>query len=168
MSYVVRPDLTTCCTGISEEEPEIANIQTLGERLSEELEPIRRRLDEHHAILLEITPEYVEIYNERKPFLSISIIRSVISLMLESRLDVITPKRSRSVKQLGNLIDQTRKHDTGATAEILSDLETMRPIGNDAVHYLRAEETDFISYLRRMARIVEWHVETPPVSITDS
>ena len=155
------------CLGISEEEPEIANIQTLGERLSEELEPIRRRLDEHHAILLDITPEYVEIYRERKPFLSISIIRSVISLMLESRLDVITPKRSRSVKQLGNLIDQTRKHDTGATSEILSDLETMRPIGNDAVHYLRAEEEDFISYLRRMARIVEWHVETPPVAITD-
>ena len=113
-------------------------------------------------MLSQIVPQYTEIYPVRSAWIGMSAIRSVVSLILEARLDKILPNRSRSVKNLSNLVDQIRKNDPEITREILSDLEILRPIGNDATHLLRGTNEDYISSLKRLVRIVEWHVQAPP------
>ena len=136
--------------------------------MGDELSSIRGRLEEHDEILSQIVAHYPDIFSVPAPYLGITLIRTSTEILLAHRLRQILPNPSKGLRSLSNYRDQLRKHDARVEPETLRSIDVVISLGNDAVHSMEATKEDYVSALRRFVAIVDWHLSTPPQSITGS
>ena len=153
--------------GLSEGDSDSQEIRSLEDIIGGELVIIRKRLEEHEAILTQIIVHYDQIYSGSAPWMGATAVRTSTEILLEHRLKDILPNPSKGVRTLANLSDQLKRHDRGVNRKVLGSIGVIRTIVGDTTHNLEATKEEYLTVLQRFAEVVEWHLSTPPKSIID-
>ena len=154
--------------GVSEDEESIRVVVSLEEELREELSEIKRKLEDHDAILSQIVVNYPDIFGVAVPWMGVTTIGSSTEILLGHRIRQILPNPSKEVRTLANFRDQLKVKDPGMTSATLRSIDVIRTLRNSATHDMEASKEDYISALQRFVEIVEWHLSTPAKSIVNT